>query len=140
MKTIGRNILAVLIGIITGSTVNMGMIMISGSIIPPPDGADVSTMEGLKESMHLFQAKHFIFPFLAHALGTFVGAVLAALIAVNHKMKFALGIGAFFLIGGIANVFMLPSPVWFTVLDIMVAYIPMAWLGGKLVMGISRNK
>jgi len=29
----------------------MGIIMISGSIIPPPDGADVTTMAGLKESI-----------------------------------------------------------------------------------------
>ena len=42
---------------------------------------------------------------LAHALGTFAGAFLAALIAANHKMKFAPGIGVFFLMGGIANTF-----------------------------------
>lgn len=134
MNPILKNILAVIAGIIFGSVVNMGIIMISGSIIPPPDGADVTTMEGLKASMHLFQPKHFIFPFLAHALGTFAGAYLAALIAATHKMKFALGIGAFFLLGGIANTFLLPSPTWFTVLDLVGAYIPMGYLGGKLVV------
>lgn len=137
MNPIIRNIIAVIAGVIFGSVVNFGIIMISGSIIPPPDGADVTTMEGLKESMHLFQPQHFIMPFLAHALGTFAGAILAALIAVNHKMKFALGIGVFFLVGGIANVFMLPSPMWFTILDLVGAYIPMAYLAGKLV---ARNK
>jgi len=35
------------------------------------------------------------------------------------------------LVGGIVNVFMLPSPAWFTVLDLVGAYIPMGWLGGK---------
>ena len=110
--------------------------MISGSLIPPPDGADVTTMEGLKESMYLFQPKHFIFPFLAHALGTLAGAFMTVLIAANHKMKFALLIGTFFLIGGIINIFMLPSPAWFTVLDIVGAYIPMAWLGWKIARGI----
>lgn len=133
MNSIIRNILAVISGVILGSVVNMGIIMISGSIIPPPEGADVTTMEGLKESMHLFQPQHFIFPFLAHAIGTFVGAFLAALIASNNKIYFAMGIGAFFLIGGIANVFMLPSPIWFTVLDLAGAYIPMAWLGWKML-------
>ncbi|MDI6803668.1 MAG: hypothetical protein QME58_07455 [Bacteroidota bacterium] len=134
MKKIIRNILAIVIGIILGSAVNMGIIMISGSIIPPPDGADVTTMEGLKASMHLFQPEHFILPFLAHALGTFAGAFLAAINAVNHKMKFALAIGLFFLIGGIANTFMLPSPIWFTILDLAGAYIPMGYLAGKLVV------
>ena len=132
MHPIVKNILAIIAGIIIGSSVNMGIIMISGSIIPPPDGADVTSTEGLKASMHLFQPKHFIFPFLAHALGTLVGAFLAAIIAANHKMKFALAIGVFFLAGGIASTFMLPSPVWYNIVDLVGAYIPMAYLAGRL--------
>lgn len=135
MNPILKNILAVIAGVVLGSIVNMGLIMISGSIIPPPDGVDVTNMESLKANMHLFEPKHFIFPFLAHALGTLAGAFVAALIAATHKMKFALGIGAFFLLGGIANVFMLPSPTWFAVLDLVGAYIPMGWLGGRLAAG-----
>lgn len=130
-----KNILAVIAGIIIGSLVNMGIISISGSIIPPPAGADVTTTEGLKASMHLFEPKHFIFPFLAHALGTFAGAYVAARIAASHKMKFALGIGVFFLAGGIASVFMLPSPTWYTVVDLLGAYIPMAYVAGKIASG-----
>lgn len=133
MNSTIKNILAVVLGIVFGGVVNMGIIMISGSIIPPPDGADVTTTEGLKEAMHLFQAKHFIFPFLAHAIGTFAGALLAAIIAASHKMKFAMAIGFFFLLGGIASVFMLPAPTWFAVLDLAGAYIPMAWLAGKII-------
>jgi large-conductance mechanosensitive channel len=132
MNATVKNILAVVLGLIIGSAVNMGIIMISSSIIEPPIGADVTTMEGLKESIHLFEPKHFLFPFLAHALGTFAGAFLATLISASHKMKMALLIGIFFLIGGITNIIMLPSPAWFTVLDLAVAYIPMAWLGYKL--------
>ena len=132
MNPILRNVLAILAGIVAGSIVNMAIITISGSVIPPPNGADVTTTEGLKASMHLFQPKHFLMPFLAHALGTFAGAWVAALTAANHKMKFALGIGAFFLAGGIASVFMLPSPTWFTVVDLAGAYIPMAYFGGRL--------
>jgi hypothetical protein len=127
-----KNILAVVLGFIIGSVVNMGIIMISSSIIQPPSGADVTTMEGLKESIHLFEPKHFLFPFLAHALGTLAGAFLATLISASHKMKMALLIGIFFLIGGITNIIMLPSPTWFTVVDLLAAYIPMAWLGYKL--------
>lgn len=132
MNPIVRNILAVIAGVVVGSAVNIGIINISGSIIPPPEGTDVTTTEGLKAAMHLFEPRHFIFPFLAHALGTFVGAFLAALIAATHKMKFALGIGLFFLLGGIASVFMLPSPTWFILVDLLGAYLPMAWIAGKL--------
>jgi hypothetical protein len=131
MNPMIKNILAVVAGLLFGSVVNMGLIMISGSVIPPPEGADVTTIDGLKASMHLFQPKHFIFPFLAHALGTLAGAFLAATIAADNKMRFAWVVGVFFLLGGIANVVMLPSPVWFSIVDLVGAYIPMAFLGGK---------
>lgn len=133
MNPIIKNILSVIAGYLFGSLVNMAIIMVSGSIIPPPNGADVTTMEGLKASLHLFEPKHFILPFAAHALGTFAGAFLTATIAADHKMKFALGIGFLFLLAGIANVVMLPSPLWFTILDLIVAYLPMAYIAGKIV-------
>lgn len=133
MNTVVRNIAAVVAGAVVGSAVNMGIIMISGQIIAPPDGADVTTAEGLKEAMHLFEPKHFLFPFLAHAAGTFAGALLTALIAVSHKMKLAFVIGFLFLAGGIANVMILPSPLWFTMVDLIGAYLPMAYLGGIVV-------
>ena len=135
MKPIVKNILAVIVGLVAGSAVNMGIIMISGSVIPPPEGVDNTTVEGLKAGIHLFQPKHFLMPFLAHALGTFVAALLAALIAANRKMLFAMVIGVFFLAGGIANILMLPSPLWFTIVDLVGAYLPMAFLAAKLVPG-----
>ncbi len=131
MSPILKNIIAVIAGVLFGSLMNGGIIMVSGSIIPPPDKSDVTTMEGLKASMHLFEPKHFLMPFLAHSLGTFAGAFLAIKIAATHQMKIALGIGFLFLAGGITNVFMLPSPLWFSVLDLTIAYIPMAFLAVK---------
>ncbi|WP_396634937.1 hypothetical protein [Maribacter sp. R86514] len=132
MNPVVKNILAIIAGVVVGSIVNMGIIMISGSIIPPPEGGDITTMEGLKATMHLFEPKHFIFPFLAHALGTLVGAIVATKIAATRKMVMALIIGLFFLIGGTANIAMLGGPMWFTALDIIVAYMPMAYLGYML--------
>lgn len=132
MNPILRNILAAVVGIVIGGLVNMGLITLGPSIIPPPEGLDPTDMESLAANVHLLQPKHFIFPFLAHALGTLVGAFLAAKIAGSHQMKFALGIGAFFLIGGIMAVQMIPGPTWFAVVDLLAAYIPMGWLGGTL--------
>ena len=132
MNPILRNVLAVIAGIVVGSLVNMGIIMLGPAVIPLPDGVDPSDMESLKANMHLFKVHHFIMPFLAHALGTLVGAWLAAMLGASHKMKLALGIGGWFLLGGIVNSFMLPAPVGFILVDLIGAYIPMGWLGGKL--------
>ena len=133
MNPILKKILAVILGIVIGSVVNMALVSISGSIIPPPDGVDVTTSEGLQARMHLFQPKHFIFPFLAHALGSFVGALVAAKIAPSSKLTFAMIIAVFFFIGGLASIMMLPSPIWFTFVDLVFAYFPMAYLAKSLV-------
>ena len=129
MNPIIRNILAVIVGLLVGGFVNSYIVGISGNVIPLPDGVDPNDMESLKAGMQRFEVKHFVMPFLAHALGTLVAGFLAALIGASHQMKLALGAGAFFLLGGIAVNIMLPGPIWFAVLDVVVAYIPMAYLG-----------
>ncbi len=137
MHPILRNTLAVLAGVVVGSIVNIGLIQLGPALIPPPAGGDVSSMEGLAATMHLFEPKHFVFPFLAHALGTFAGAWTAARLAAGKRLMLGLLIGVFFLAGGIASVLSLPSPVWFTVLDLGLAYIPMGYLAGRLAEKLS---
>jgi hypothetical protein len=133
-----KNVLALVLGLVGGSIINMLIVTISPHIIPPPANADVTTEEGLKQSIHLFQPIHFLMPFLAHAIGTFVGAYIAAKLASSHKLIFALIIGIFFLSGGIYMVTQLPSPLWFNILDLGLAYIPAAWLAER--MAVTRNK
>jgi len=132
-----KNTLAVLVGLTIGGLVNGAIISISSALIAPPDGVNLNTIEGLKAGMHLFEPKHFLVPFIAHAMGTFVGAILTTIIAVTHKLKFALAIGIIFLMAGIVNVMMLPAPVWFNISDLLLAYIPTAFLAYKLA---NKNK
>lgn len=134
MNPILRNILAVITGLAIGLIVNMLLVNAGPMVFSPPQGADITTMEGLKETMHLFEPKHFLFPWLAHAIGTLVGAILCARIAASHKQILALLISALFLVAGILNVIMLPSPLWFTLCDLLLAYLPMGWLGGWLAI------
>lgn len=129
MPKLVRNLLAFLAGIAIGSGVNLALITLSPSLIPPPAGVDVTSAEGLSRAMHLFEPRHFVIPFLAHALGTLAGALAAFLIAVTYKAPIAYVIGAVFLCGGVAASFMIPAPTWFIALDLLVAYLPMAWLG-----------
>jgi len=127
-----RNILAVVAGIVVGSVVNSTIVNLGPSVIPLPEGADVSTIDGVRESMDLFRFVNFIPPFVAHALGTLVGAFLAAKLAASHGFRFALGIGVFFLLGGIAAAVMIGGPAWFIIADLALAYVPMGYLGGVL--------
>lgn len=137
MNPILKNILAVIAGWIGGSAVNMALIQVGYSLYPL-EGIDPNDMDALAELMPTLGAEHFIFPFLAHALGTLVGAAIAAMIASTHKMRMALIVGVIFLLGGIAVNYMLPGPTWFAALDILLAYIPMAWLGGKIAQRFAK--
>jgi len=128
MPNLLRNALALLAGIAIGGAVNMALITLSPWLIPPPAGVDVNSAESLSKAVHLFEPRHFIMPFLAHAVGTLAGALAAYLIAASYKAQIAYVIGAAFLCAGVAASFMIPAPAWFIALDLLAAYLPMAWL------------
>jgi hypothetical protein len=132
MNPVLRNVLAFVAAYFVGASVNMAFVSVGPHVIAPPLGVDITTMAGLQATMHLFEPKHFLFPWLGHALGTLVGAFLAMKLGASHQFKLAMGIGALFLCGGTYMVVKLPSPMWFNALDLIGAYLPMAWLGAKL--------
>jgi hypothetical protein len=138
MNPILRNILAVLFGWLSGSILNMGLIR-TGHLVFPIKDLDPDDMDALAQVMPTLDVKYFIFPFLAHALGTLLGATIAGWIASSQKMKFSIGIGLLFLLGGIWVNYVIPGPVWFTIADIAIAYLPMAWLGGKMAQKLSKK-
>jgi hypothetical protein len=121
-KKMIKNILAFITGVLLGMIVNMGLIILGSNLIPVSEG--FYSMNAIN-----WELTNFIFPFLAHALGTLVGAFLAAKIANSHQLPLAMSIGVFFLIGGVTMVYILPAPVWFICTDLIVAYIPMGYLG-----------
>ena len=139
MKTIARNVLSVILGYIIGSVVNMTVLYAGMAIIPLPDGADVSTPDGLRESMSLFTPANFLPPLMAHAIGTFFGAFVAAKISVSHRMKMAFCTGGLFFLGSTAMIVQLGGPPWFIGSDLVLAYFPTAYLGGRLATGRNRS-
>ncbi len=134
MNPILNNILVVIAGLFFGALVNGGLIMIGPSIIPLPEGATNKTIEEMNATMHLLQPKHYIFPFLAHALGTFFGAFLTAFFAKSRKLLLGMIVGVAFFLGGISMVMQLNAPLWFNLLDLIIAYLPTAYLASKLAI------
>jgi len=128
MNAILRNILAIILGVIFGSIVNGGIITAGPYLAEYPEGMNPMDPESIAAHIDEFTAIHFLIPFLAHALGTLVGAWIAFRVSATHKPKFAYAIGALFLVGGIFNAFSIPAPAWFIAIDLILAYIPMAWL------------
>lgn len=135
MNPILKNVLAVAAGILGGSIINFTIVMLGIQVVPLPAGVDPMDPVSMKAAIPNFTSAHYIFPFIAHALGTLAGAFICTKIAASHSQRLALIIGFFFLLGGAYNVISYAAPMWFEILDLAVAYIPMAILGWNLAKG-----
>ena len=125
MKIFFRIILSLILGVVSGSIVNMILIIAGSHIVIIPENFNPMNAQDWPLAL-------FIFPFLAHSLGSLTGGFLAAKFSKDHSFITALMVGAWFLAGGTYMVVILPAPNWFIILDICVSYIPMALLGWKL--------
>lgn len=116
-----------------GGAVNTLFVNLGGILIEAPEGADITTMKGLKASIHLFKPINFLFPFLAHATGVLISSFLATKFLKKNQIAMVVGIVVLNFIGGLMMVIELPgSPLWFDLTDLIFAYAPMGYLGWVL--------
>jgi hypothetical protein len=128
-----KRTIVIILSIFIGAQVNGAFLTLGTNLIPPPKGCNLNTMDGLKAAVPFLEAKHYLFPFLAHSIGTLISAVLITRFLKSQQFVFAMMAGVLFLIAGISMVIMLPgTPIWFILVDLIGAYIPMAYLGYKL--------
>lgn len=130
LRFIKHYLIPVVIGIIIGGFVNYTLIYLSNSFVP--EGVDPSDVESIKANIHRYSPFHLLFPFLAHAFGTFTGAFVTLKLSQSSSAITAYVIGVFFMIGGIMMVVQLPAPMWFSIVDLGIAYLPMAWIATKI--------
>ena len=78
MKLFFRNISALITGVLIGSIINIGLVIIGGNIFPLPEIFD--SMNALN-----WDIKYFLFPFSAHAIGTFSGSFIGSKICKNYS-------------------------------------------------------
>ena len=129
IKVVIQSLLALLAGLFSGAAVNMGVLLLLTKCIPLPGISDPGNMEQLRLQIPFFEPVHFVPPFMAHALGTFAGALVAAICWKGKPFYAAVIIGVLFLLGGISMALEIPSPLWFIALDLGLAYLPAAGLG-----------
>jgi hypothetical protein len=127
-----RNTLAVIAGVVALAVTKYLATKLGNAVIPPPAGVDLSTMDGFKAAIPLYETRQWLPAFFEHAMGSMAGGAVAAFVAASHRMTLALGIGALHMVGGLVAALMLPFPIWVVVVDVVGMYLPMAWIGGKL--------
>ena len=127
-----RIALGLVLGVVVGGVANMGLVMLGGIVLPPPEGVDPTELESIRANIGTYSPLQFVPPFVAHAVGTLIGAGLATAISRSTSFWPALVVGGWFLLGGITMVALIPeTPVWFMAVDLGLAYLPMAMLGHR---------
>ncbi len=126
-----KNILAVLLAIITAAIISFCIIVLGHSIIPTPVGIDTNDFESIKSNFHLFEFKHFLFPLIAHGLSTLAASYLVSRYAKTHKFWFALGIGLVFMFASLSLSLRIGHFNWIGIVEI-AQYVPLSILGYKL--------
>lgn len=134
-----KNILVSVGGFILGNMVNMATLILGMKIIPAPEGVKITDPQSFIDHADKFTSMHFIFPLLAHALGTFVAAYFICKLVSDKQKVFAIGTGLVFLALGIMNLQNIPHPTWFAVVDLFLSYIPMALFGYFVAMKTSQT-
>ncbi|MFZ9689257.1 MAG: hypothetical protein ACO3DS_05410 [Phycisphaerales bacterium] len=134
-----RRVLWSIIGVVTGALVGAfanGVTLNAGTaLIPPPAGVNHQNIESINASIAQYSAAQLMVPFAAHAVGALLGGAIAWAIARGRTagMVSAIVVGALFLAGGVTMVVTLPNtPAWFAAMDLIGAYLPMAWLGTRI--------
>ncbi|MDX2359358.1 MAG: hypothetical protein QNK23_01035 [Crocinitomicaceae bacterium] len=114
-----KSFLATFIGVFVAIFAMMGIQMVGHNVFPVPPEINFEDPASLSENMHLIPAGSFIFILLAHSLGQLFGLLTAKLIDKTSAYPVYI-IAGFLLLGTVANLVMIPHPVWFSIVDVLL--------------------
>lgn len=131
MSTAVRNMAAVLGGVITA-----GLVVLAGERLntwryPLPEGIEPTDREAMVAHVETLPTGAFTGVLLAWAAGAIAGAFVAARLSPDKKAFCGWIVGGVMLAGALANLFLLPHPVWMMVSTPLV-FVGGAWLGIRL--------
>jgi hypothetical protein len=126
--TILRRIGAVIAGMIVAFLLVAGAEGIAHKIYPPPPGMNNQDMIQVKAYIATLPLSAMLVVLTGWLIATFAATWLAARIAGTAIPGYI--VGALLLCAGIANAFMIPQPVWFSIASIVI-YIGATWVGAR---------
>ena len=118
-----RYVLAYLAGALVAGFVVAGIEALGHAVYPPPAGLDPSDLEQLKAMVATLPVGAFLFVLSAWAAGAYAGGLVAARIAPARRGVLAAAVGALVLAAVVANLTMIPHPLWFSVVGIVTVLV-----------------
>ncbi len=111
----GKNILAVIVGIVTAMVVVGGIEWLSHQIFPVADGVDLASEEGMRDFVASLPVGAILMVGFAWMAGAFSGSYIAGRIGTLKPQYGSLIVTGLILAGSITNLLLIPHPLWFTV-------------------------
>lgn len=128
----GRKVLALVAGLVAGGVAVFLVESLSSLLHPIPEGLDTRDMEQMKEFVRGLPTSAFAMVLLAHVLGAFCAGLVSSWVAGVKWKGGAIALGLLFTIAGIANLVMIPHPLWFGIIDTLI-YLPAALAGAAII-------
>lgn len=116
----GRRILAVVGGLLAGSICIWLMEALGHFLYPLPAGVEPTNVEAFKAYVSTLPFAALLLVLVGYSLGAVVSGFISTKIANDGKNRYAIICGVFFLLATVYNMIMLPTPVWFWVLGILL--------------------
>lgn len=129
-------------GVVGGALVVAGLEAASHVVWPVPADLDPSDAEAFARFVEQLPIGALVAVVVAWICGAFVGSILAAALASRVRLAVGLLAGAMTLLGTVANLAMIPHPIWMIVLGPVGVIVAMglgAWTGTKVVGGSGRR-
>jgi len=123
-----RKILAALAGILIAVMVFMGFEKIARHYYPLPPGTDRADHAAMVAYTESLPTEAFLIVLTGWVVGSFLCGLFIKLISRSGGKTAAYISGLFLTTAGIVDIFMLPHPLWFTIIGIVV-FIPMTLIG-----------
>lgn len=124
----GKKILAVLSGIIVAVATMFLFEGINSNFFPLPKDVNLNDPEVVKNLFLNLPATAFILVIMGWFFGAFLGGFTVKYLSKEEKPTLAWILGGALTLSSIANVMMLPHPIWVTVIAVVI-FIPAAYWG-----------
>ncbi|MBT8103062.1 MAG: hypothetical protein KJO95_08850 [Gammaproteobacteria bacterium] len=124
----GKNIAAGLAGVVIAIALVWLIEMIGHSVYPPPADLDFADPDAMRAYIATLPIGAFAFVGGAWFIATLVGTSVACRIGGAKPLIFAIVVGGLMLLATLANLIMIPHPLWFSSISVL-GIILAAWLG-----------
>ena len=131
VKSMGRDIVAGVLGVLIAIGLVWIVDVMGHAVYPPPANLDFSDEEAVRAYIAALPLGAFLFVGGAWFIAALGGTFAACKIGRAKPKTYALVVGGFILIATVANLLMIPHPLWLSITGIAGIVIA-AWLGQKL--------